>query len=258
MKNGNLADDGDDEAGKPPVKHEKKVLEMIRRKLKKTVALDIVNFGEKDEGKTEKLEALLAAVNNNDTSHIVHVPAGTNALSDVLIKNGILFLELLEIAEQAKRRAEVARHEPPVMACEVSILQKELDVLTALDTFNIAVVSPIYYVMFTTLTILASVIMFKLHYNYKTYSFGVCRLRNEVNKLEERLGVAEDHLKQKNLKIKKLTDEKKCALATQYVAEATLRRVHANQKDNDILPIDSIITPFEAEIKIYKNELQIM
>ncbi|XP_020262044.1 probable magnesium transporter NIPA4 isoform X1 [Asparagus officinalis] len=31
----------------------------------------------------------------------------------------------------------------------------------ALDTFNIAVVSPIYYVMFTSLTILASVIMFK-------------------------------------------------------------------------------------------------
>ncbi|CAN1731303.1 Probable magnesium transporter NIPA3 [Linum perenne] len=31
----------------------------------------------------------------------------------------------------------------------------------ALDTFNTAVVSPIYYVMFTTFTILASVIMFK-------------------------------------------------------------------------------------------------
>ncbi|CAI0556836.1 unnamed protein product [Linum tenue] len=33
--------------------------------------------------------------------------------------------------------------------------------LVALDTFNTAVVSPIYYVMFTTFTILASVIMFK-------------------------------------------------------------------------------------------------
>lgn len=32
----------------------------------------------------------------------------------------------------------------------------------ALDTFNTAVVSPIYYVMFTTLTIVASVIMFKV------------------------------------------------------------------------------------------------
>jgi hypothetical protein len=33
--------------------------------------------------------------------------------------------------------------------------------LQALDTFNAAVVSPIYYAMFTTLTILASAIMFK-------------------------------------------------------------------------------------------------
>ncbi|KAB2017643.1 hypothetical protein ES319_D08G176600v1 [Gossypium barbadense] len=32
----------------------------------------------------------------------------------------------------------------------------------ALDTFNTAVVSPIYYVMFTSLTIIASVIMFKV------------------------------------------------------------------------------------------------
>uniref|UniRef100_A0A0A9CTC0 Probable magnesium transporter n=1 Tax=Arundo donax TaxID=35708 RepID=A0A0A9CTC0_ARUDO len=31
----------------------------------------------------------------------------------------------------------------------------------ALDTFNTAVVSPIYYTMFTSLTILASIIMFK-------------------------------------------------------------------------------------------------
>ncbi|XP_006487424.1 probable magnesium transporter NIPA6 isoform X2 [Citrus sinensis] len=33
--------------------------------------------------------------------------------------------------------------------------------LTALDTFNAAIVSPVYYVMFTTLTIIASAIMFK-------------------------------------------------------------------------------------------------
>lgn len=36
-------------------------------------------------------------------------------------------------------------------------------VMQALDTFNTAVVSPIYYVMFTSLTILASVIMFKVN-----------------------------------------------------------------------------------------------
>ncbi|XP_041020046.1 26S proteasome non-ATPase regulatory subunit 4 homolog isoform X1 [Juglans microcarpa x Juglans regia] len=73
-----------------PIKHEKKLLEMIGKKLKKnSVALDIVNFGEEDDGKTEKLEALLTAVNNNDTSHIVHVPAGPSALSDVLISTPI-------------------------------------------------------------------------------------------------------------------------------------------------------------------------
>ncbi|XP_042438115.1 probable magnesium transporter NIPA4 [Zingiber officinale] len=45
-----------------------------------------------------------------------------------------------------------------VVSCvitQISYLNK------ALDTFNTAVVSPIYYVMFTSLTILASVIMFK-------------------------------------------------------------------------------------------------
>uniref|UniRef100_A0A5B6ZR56 26S proteasome non-ATPase regulatory subunit 4 homolog n=1 Tax=Davidia involucrata TaxID=16924 RepID=A0A5B6ZR56_DAVIN len=73
-----------------PVKYDKKVLEMIGRKLKKnSVALDIVDFGEEDDGKPEKLEALLAAVNNNDSSHIVHVPSGPNALSDVLISTPI-------------------------------------------------------------------------------------------------------------------------------------------------------------------------
>ncbi|KAG6700773.1 hypothetical protein I3842_08G130300 [Carya illinoinensis] len=73
-----------------PIKHEKKLIEMIGRKLKKnSVALDIINFGEQDDGKIEKLEALLAAVNNNDTSHIVHVPTVSSALSDVLINTPI-------------------------------------------------------------------------------------------------------------------------------------------------------------------------
>ncbi|XP_048430232.1 26S proteasome non-ATPase regulatory subunit 4 homolog isoform X2 [Pyrus x bretschneideri] len=73
-----------------PVKFEKKVLESIGKKLKKnSVALDIVDFGEEDDGKPEKLEALLSAVNNNDSSHIVHVPAGPNALSDVLISTPV-------------------------------------------------------------------------------------------------------------------------------------------------------------------------
>lgn len=73
-----------------PVKYEKKVLEMIGKKLKKnSVALDIVDFGEEDDGKPEKLEALLASVNNNDSSHIVHVPPSEQALSDVLLSTPV-------------------------------------------------------------------------------------------------------------------------------------------------------------------------
>ncbi|CAI0557752.1 unnamed protein product [Linum tenue] len=73
-----------------PIKYDKKMLESIGKKLKKSsVSLDIVDFGEEDEGKPEKLEALLTAVNNNDSSHIVHIPPGPNALSDVLISTPV-------------------------------------------------------------------------------------------------------------------------------------------------------------------------
>ncbi|CAM8907984.1 unnamed protein product [Rhodiola kirilowii] len=73
-----------------PIKYDKKVLEMIGKKLKKnSVALDIIEFGEDDSEKPEKLEALISAVNNSDTSRIVHVPPGPNSLSDVLISTPI-------------------------------------------------------------------------------------------------------------------------------------------------------------------------
>ncbi|KAJ0009762.1 hypothetical protein Pint_34372 [Pistacia integerrima] len=44
---------------------------------------------------------------------------------------------------------------------KVSSFQDIEFLLQALDTFNAAIVSPVYYVMFTTLTIIASAIMFK-------------------------------------------------------------------------------------------------
>ncbi|XP_042412453.1 26S proteasome non-ATPase regulatory subunit 4 homolog [Zingiber officinale] len=73
-----------------PINYDKKTLEAIGRKLKKSsVALDVVDFGESEDGKPEKLTALVAAVNNNDNSHIVPVPPGSNALSDVLISTPI-------------------------------------------------------------------------------------------------------------------------------------------------------------------------
>jgi 26S proteasome regulatory subunit N10 len=70
-----------------PVTYDKKALESIGKKLKKNnVALDVVDFGETDDEKPEKLEALIAACNSSDSSHIVHVPPGEHALSDVLIR----------------------------------------------------------------------------------------------------------------------------------------------------------------------------
>ncbi|KAH7837909.1 hypothetical protein Vadar_019435 [Vaccinium darrowii] len=81
------------------------------------------------------------------------------------------------------------------------------------------------------------------------------QLTNEFQKLDEKLRFAEKLLDQKNLEIKKLTSEKKEALAAQFAAEAALRRVHANQKDDKSVPIESLIAPLEADIKMYKNEI---
>ncbi|KAK6124762.1 hypothetical protein DH2020_041496 [Rehmannia glutinosa] len=83
---------------------------------------------------------------------------------------------------------------------------------------------------------------------------AVEELGSEVKRLEEKLRSTENHLEQKNLDIKKLTDEKKEALTAQYAAEATLRRVYANQKDDDSVPIELVIAPLEAELKMHKNE----
>lgn len=80
-------------------------------------------------------------------------------------------------------------------------------------------------------------------------------LRNEVSKMDERLRLKEDHLKNKNLEIKKLTDEKKDALAAQYAAESALRRLHTDQKEEDFYPFESVITPLEDEIKMYRTEI---
>jgi Microtubule-associated protein 70 len=57
------------------------------------------------------------------------------------------------------------------------------------------------------------------------------------------------------LEIKKLYDEKKASVAAQFAAEATLRRVHAAQKDDDMPPIEAILTPLEAELKVARQEV---
>lgn len=63
------------------------------------------------------------------------------------------------------------------------------------------------------------------------------------------------HYKFQNLDIKKINEEKKAALAAQFAAEATLRRVHAAQKDDEMPPIEAIITPLEAELKLARLEV---
>ncbi|KAL5994783.1 hypothetical protein ACLOJK_024838, partial [Asimina triloba] len=84
---------------------------------------------------------------------------------------------------------------------------------------------------------------------------AVEELTDELKKAEVKLKVTEVLLENKNLEIKKITDEKKAALAAQFAAEATLRRVHAAQKDDDMPPIEAIITPLEAELKISRQEV---
>jgi hypothetical protein len=58
-----------------------------------------------------------------------------------------------------------------------------------------------------------------------------------------------------NLELKKTNDEKKAAMAAQFAAEATLRRVHGAQKDDDMPPIEAILAPLEAELKLCRKEV---
>ncbi|KAK7336456.1 hypothetical protein VNO77_16998 [Canavalia gladiata] len=84
---------------------------------------------------------------------------------------------------------------------------------------------------------------------------GVEELTDELDKVDEKLKAAEALLESKNLEIKKINDEKRAALAAQFAAEATLRRVHAAQKDDEMPPIEAIITPLEAELKLTRMEV---
>ncbi|XP_062111959.1 microtubule-associated protein 70-1-like [Humulus lupulus] len=84
---------------------------------------------------------------------------------------------------------------------------------------------------------------------------AVEELTDELNKVDEKLKTTEALLESKNLEIKKINDEKKAALAAQFAAEATLRRVHAAQKDDEMPPIEAIIAPLEAELKLARQEV---
>ncbi|XP_076937675.1 microtubule-associated protein 70-1-like [Bidens hawaiensis] len=84
---------------------------------------------------------------------------------------------------------------------------------------------------------------------------AVEELTEELSKVDEKLKLIESLLESKNLEIKKINDEKKAAMAAQFAAEATLRRVHAAQKDDDMPPIEAILAPLEAELKLARQEI---
>ncbi|KAL3689315.1 hypothetical protein R1sor_015624 [Riccia sorocarpa] len=84
---------------------------------------------------------------------------------------------------------------------------------------------------------------------------AVKELSEELLKVDEKLKVSTITLENKNLEVKKINDEKKAALAAQYAAEATLRRVQAAQKDDDMPPIEAILAPLEAELKMAKRDI---
>ncbi|XP_058182907.1 microtubule-associated protein 70-2-like isoform X2 [Rhododendron vialii] len=84
---------------------------------------------------------------------------------------------------------------------------------------------------------------------------AVEELSEELAKVEGKLKLAESLLESKNLEIKKINDEKKASMAAQFAAEATLRRVHAAQKDDDMPPIEAILAPLEAELKLARQEI---
>ncbi|XP_057947811.1 microtubule-associated protein 70-2-like isoform X2 [Malania oleifera] len=93
-----------------------------------------------------------------------------------------------------------------------------------------------------------------LKYSERLKEKAVEELTDELKKVDEKLKATEALLESKNLEIKRINDEKKAALAAQFAAEATLRRVHAAQKDDEMPPIEAIITPLEAELKLARLE----
>uniref|UniRef100_A0A0D9VR91 Uncharacterized protein n=1 Tax=Leersia perrieri TaxID=77586 RepID=A0A0D9VR91_9ORYZ len=87
---------------------------------------------------------------------------------------------------------------------------------------------------------------------------AIAELTKELKKQDEKLSSMEKQLEQKNLDVKRLSNEKKDALSAQFAAEATLRRIHSSQKDEEVVPFDAIIAPLESDIKAYRHEIALL
>jgi 26S proteasome regulatory subunit N10 len=74
-----------------PIAADEETLVTLAKKLKKnSVAVDIVHVGDDTDGSNSaKLDAFIAAVNSNDNSRILHVPAGGPVLADALMSSNI-------------------------------------------------------------------------------------------------------------------------------------------------------------------------
>ncbi|EEC74762.1 hypothetical protein OsI_10528 [Oryza sativa Indica Group] len=87
---------------------------------------------------------------------------------------------------------------------------------------------------------------------------AIAELTKELKKQDEKLSSLEKQLEQKNLDVKRLSNERKEALSAQFAAEATLRRIHSSQKDEEVVPFDAIIAPLESDIKAYRHEIALL
>ncbi|CAA7388222.1 unnamed protein product [Spirodela intermedia] len=84
---------------------------------------------------------------------------------------------------------------------------------------------------------------------------ALAEVTEELEKMAEKLQISEANVETKKLEIKRISEEKKEALAAQFAAEATLRRVHAARKDEELPPLELILSPLEAEIKRLRQEV---
>ncbi|KAL6645540.1 hypothetical protein ACP70R_017148 [Stipagrostis hirtigluma subsp. patula] len=87
---------------------------------------------------------------------------------------------------------------------------------------------------------------------------AIAELSKELKKQDEKMRSLEKQLEQKNLDVKRLINERKEALSAQFAAEATLRRIHSSQKDEEAVPFDAIIAPLESDIKKYRHEIAVL
>ncbi|TVU47927.1 hypothetical protein EJB05_07544 [Eragrostis curvula] len=87
---------------------------------------------------------------------------------------------------------------------------------------------------------------------------AISELSKELKKQDEKMRSLEKQLEQKNLDVKRLSNERKEALSAQFAAEATLRRMHSSQKDEEAVPFDAIIAPLESDIKKYRHEIAVL